>query len=186
MRYLRDLRKVLQLDQSETGLSGLHPRLAEKARQAMATLEEMVSFSEGNHISTLGIDPMNLSAVASVFFAALDRTGAKAQDLGYRPQVGYLGRRVERFEVPSPMVITVGSETSARVALVVVVFTDYNAAGYGDWQSAYGEVAGIFSDMESATQRLRELVNAVKTLDTALDEMNRPEAKSTPKYGPSF
>lgn len=186
MNRFKELRDIVQCRFSDTSLLGLHPRLAEKARIAISALEEMIAFSEGNDISSLGISYSDLTPIRTAFFAALDKTGEKAQALGYRPLVGYLGQRSERFDIPSPVLVTLGSETSARVALVIVEFTDTNDAGYGDWASARARVAGIFADMDDATERLRTLTSAIRTISTALDEMARPQQASKLSTGPSF
>ncbi len=168
---LQDLREQWEIRLHETSLDGFHPNYQNMMNDALSVLEEAINFSDGNHISVLGLDPMNLSALAKVFFAALDRTGAKAQDLGYQPTVATLGRRAQRFTPAAELpltVMTIASETSARVAVVGIRFSDLNPSGYGDWATAEGFVFGIHSCMDDAVGQIASLSKAFQMLNQAM------------------
>jgi hypothetical protein len=185
MNTFNQLRSLLEADYTESSFSGLHPRLAEKASQALATLDRLIGETQAHHITDLGLDGPT-PYVSGAFFAAMDKTGAKANELGYMPAVAWLGQRVERYETPSPVVVTLGSEVSPRTALIVVTFTDTNAAGYGDWSTANAQVGGLFESLDDAKAELRAIAQAVQVLNQAMSEMARAEHKPAQAFGPSF
>jgi hypothetical protein len=184
--YLPDLKQVLELGFHDSAFEGLHPNLQSRAHEALSVLNRMVAETDAHHLTDLGIDGVNPS-VTEAFFAALDRTGEKAQDLGYRPVIGYLAERVDLYEVPGPVIVTLGSETSPSVALVIVIFRDYTDSGWGDWTTAEGQVAGIFDSLPDAIAELREIVKAIKTLKTVMNATDkRNESLKAPATRPSF
>ena len=185
MNQFKRLRSLLEADYTETSFAGLHPRLAEKASQALATLNRLMAETEAHHITDLGLDGP-VPFVSGAFFAAMDKTGEKANELGYTPAVAWLGQRVDRYETPSPVVVTLASETSGRVSLIIVIFTDTNAAGYGEWTTAQAEVGGIFDSLDEAKAELRAITQAVQVLNQAMGEIARGEHKPSQAFGPSF
>ena len=183
---LQHLREVLELGFHDSAFEGLHPNLQTRAHDALSVLNRMVAETDAHHLSDLGLDGVN-PHVTSAFFAAKDRTGEKATQLGYRPLVGYLSEPVDLYEVPGPVIVTLGSEDSPRMALVIVVFHDYTDDGWGDWKTATGMVAGVFDTQDQATDELRAIVSAIKTLKTVMNATDkRNESRKASASGPSF
>lgn len=165
-------------DGHSTEFAGLHPR-------QQATLEAARSVLRGiscEPLHTLGLD--TAWDVAPYAFAAWDKTGEKAQALGYMPKAVSMGERVELYEVPSPIMVTVASSTSRAAALVVVVFTATNEMGYGDWGTADAFVEGIYDDLDEAEERFVTIQKAL----AALRSWSRGSATGGPKgpKGASF
>ena len=148
----------------------LHPNIQANLAEAESTLLELANRIGDNHISDLGISTA-YDGVTDAFYAVLDRTGEKAQLLGYTPMMIRLGERRERFEVPSPFLITIQSSISARCAVVLVVFTDYNPInGYGDWNTAILDSAGFWSDSDEAEEFLKRVARALATKELVARE----------------
>jgi hypothetical protein len=183
---LQHLREVLELGFHDSAFEGLHPNLQSRAHEALSVLNRMMAETDAHHLSDLGLDGVN-PHVTSAFFAALDKTGEKAQELGYRPLVGYLTERVDLYETPGPVIVTLGSEDSPRMALIIVRFTTFADSGYGDWTSAVGEVAGVFETHDEAKVELQAIVRAIKTLKTVMNATDkRNESLKAPATRPSF
>ena len=183
---LQHLREVLELGFHDSAFEGLHPNLQTRAHDALSVLNRMVAETDAHHLSDLGLDWVN-PHVTTAFFAAVDKTGEKAIQLGYRPLVGYLTERVDLYETPGPVIVTVGSEDSPRMALVIVRFTTYADSGYGDWTTAVGEVAGVFGTHDEAKVELTAIVRAIKTLKTVMNATDkRNESRKASASGPSF
>jgi hypothetical protein len=183
---LQHLREVLELGFHDSAFEGLHPNLQTRAHDALSVLNRMVAETDAHHLSDLGLDGVN-PHVTTAFFAAVDKTGEKAIQLGYRPLVGYLTERVDLYETPGPVIVTVGSEDSPRMALVIVRFTTYADSGYGDWTTAVGEVAGVFGTHDEAKVELTAIVRAIKTLKTVMNATDkRNEGRKASASGPSF
>lgn len=185
MNSFKHLREVMSLDFTDTSFAGLHPRLQANAEEAMSVLNDMVAGCDAHHISDLGLDGAS-GPVANAFFAAMDRTGERAAELGYTPTIAYLGPRVDRYEVPSPVAVTLGSETSPAAAVVIVRFHDVSTTGYGDWATATALVAGIHPTLDDAADSVKAIGRAVGVLNAAMTELTRAEAKVNNRYGPSF
>jgi len=171
----------------ETEFAGLHPRLQANLAEAQAVLAEMVAGLHDNHITTLGITSPR-EGIDKAYFAAIDKSGAKANDLGYRPEICYMGEPVDLFEVPNGLLVTVQSEISARAALVMVTFTDTNVSGYGDWDTARADLVSLHLDLDEAKASLRQISKALKVVRSVAQIMDktRPEARSSAKPGLSF
>jgi hypothetical protein len=183
---LQHLREVLELGFHDSAFEGLHPNLQSRAHEAMSVLNRMMAETDAHLLSDLGLDGVN-PFVTSAFFAALDKTGEKAQELGYRPLVGYLTERVDLYEVPGPVIVTLGSEDSPRMALVIVMFHDFTDSGWGDWTTATGMVAGLFETHDEAINEMRAIVKAIKTLNTVMNATDkRNESLKAPASRPSF
>lgn len=183
---LQHLREVLELGFHDSAFEGLHPNLQTKAHEAMSVLNRMVAETDAHHLSDLGLDGVN-PHVTTAFFAALDKTGEKAQELGYRPLVGYLSERVDLYEVPGPVIVTLGSEDTPRMALVIVIFHDFTDSGWGDWSTATGMVAGVLDSHDEAKAELTAIVKAIKTLKTVMNATDkRNESLKAPASRPSF
>lgn len=145
-------------DGHESEFAGLHPRQAATLEAARATLR-------GIHLDpvhAIGCD--SAWDIAPYAFAAWDKTGEKAEALGYTPLAVTLGDRVDLYEVPSPLMVTVASTLSRRACIVLVVFTATNDMGYGDWGTATCGVEGIYDTLDDAEQRFQDIVKAVRTL----------------------
>ena len=183
---LQNLRGVLELGAHSTSFEGLHPNLQTRAHEAMSVLNRMVAETEAHHLSDLGLDGLT-PYVSEAFFAAMDKSGEKANELGYRTVVGYLAERVELYETPGPVIVTLGSEDTPSMALVIAVFETYTDKGWGDWATARGYVAGIFDTHEEAINELRAIVRAISTLKTVMNATDkRNESLKAPKSRPSF
>ena len=169
----------------ETEFSGLHPRLQANLAEAQAVLSEMVNGLYDNHITTLGITTPR-EGIDKAYFAAIDRTGAKAHDLGYRPEICYMGEPVDLYEVPNGLLVTVQSEISARAAIVMVTFTDVNANGYGDWDTATAGLIGLYTDLDEAKAELRRISRALATLKTVARQLDRVRAEARPDSKPGL
>lgn len=185
MNQFQHLREVLSLDFKDSSFAGLHPRLQANAEAALSDLNEVLGAVAAHHITDLGLEGA-AGHVASVIFAAMDKTGEKAQNLGYTPSIAYLGPRVDRYEVPAPIAVTVASETTSAAAVVIVVFNDTNPSGYGDYTTADALVGGIFNTLDEAKDCVKGIARAISTLNAAMNDIARAEATPTAKYGPSF
>lgn len=169
----QSLRDLLGTGGHGTEYAALHPNIQANLAEAESTLQDLMGRLHDNHISDLGIESA-YDGITEIFYACLDRTGAKAQELGYTPAMFRLGDPTDRFEVPSPFLITVQSSISASCAVVLVTFTDYNPVnGYGDWQTTVLDSAGVFDDLEEATNYLKQIAKAVGTLRLASREIEK-------------
>lgn len=172
------LLRLTGLDRPE--VERLHPKMQENLVEARETIEEMIDLMNGHHISDLGIVSA-YEGVTEAFYAALDQTGEKANLLGYQPMSLRIGPRTERYEVPSPVVVTIGSSTSQSAALVLVTFNAFNPVnGYGDWNDVEMNVIGIHDSLDDAKKFLGRIAKAFATLESAgreMDKLSNPVAK---------
>ncbi len=171
----------------ETEYHGLHPRQQANLAEARSVLQRFVENLDGHHISQLGITSPR-EGIDKAYFAAIDKSGAKAHDLGYTPTIVYLGEAVDRFEVPNGLIITIQSETSVRAAIVMVTFTDVNASGYGDWDTARADLVTLCNDLDEAKAEMKEIAKALSTLRSVIRDLDRVRAEARPdtKVGPAF
>ena len=175
-------------DGDDTAFEGLHPNLQSKLKEAQAIMRSVRDHMEQNHITDIGITQAT-EGVSEAFFAAVDRTGDKAQKLGYTPQVFWTGQRVDLYEVPAPVIVSVGSTISHRAALVWVSFTDVDLGGYGDWKTAICDLVGVYTDLDSAHQALAEIGQAIRTISRAASMADATRGEKTRggvTTGPSF
>ena len=186
MNTFTKLREALETGYTESSFAGLHPWLANEAVGALAVVEEMLSFADGHSASDLGID--NGWGVADCFFAAIDKTGEKAVELGYQPTLIRLSERVDLGEVPGPSMLTVGSEDSPNCAVVILEFREVNASGYGDLGTAQVWVCDIVVGIEEANQRAWQFKRAIDSLKAVMRKMDatNPERTRTKGAGRSF
>lgn len=174
-------------DGHESQVSGLHPRLQTKFEEAQSIIREVHNGMSDHHLSDIGLSAAN-EGVADAFFAAIDRTGQRAHDLGYTPRIVWTSPRVDRYEIPGAVIVSVASTTSARAALVWVDFLDVDAGGYGDWSTASAVPVGIYQDLDDAHEMLTKIQRALNTLKAVLREMDRTrsEASSSARPAPAF
>lgn len=168
-----------------TALAGLHPNLQAKLAEAQSVMSRALTLMHGHSIYDLGITNLT-EGVADAYFAAIDRTGAKANALGYTPRVVYLGDKVDLYEVPSPLIVSVGSTTSPSAALVWVTFLSVNANGYGDWSTADGGVVGIYATLDQAHDALTEIARAYQILTTGAREAGMLDEEKPVRVRPAF
>lgn len=170
----------------ESSLEGLHPHLKASLEEAQSVMSWIARNDEVNHITDIGVE--SAAQLKSVYFAALDKTGEKAQELGYRPRVAWLSEPCDLYEVPGGLVLTVGSTITARMALALVSFTDVDVSGYGDWSTAYANAIHVFDTHAEAEAMLTEIAKAVRTIRTASRKIDgaRGEAKSRVTNAPAF
>jgi hypothetical protein len=171
----------------ETEFSGLHPNLQNQLASAQAVLREMVACMHDHHISEIGITQAT-EGIADAFFAAIDRTGAKAQQLGYQPQIVWTSPRVDLYEVPGAVIVSLQSSISHRAALVWVDFTEVDAGGYGDWATASPALISKYADLDAAHQHLQEIAKALRTVRTVASKLDRTRSEGGTKVrtAPSF
>lgn len=171
----------------ETEYAGLHPNLQSQLASAQATLREMVENMRDHHISDIGITSAS-EGIADAFFAAVDKTGVKADALGYSPQVVWTSSRVDLYEVPGAVIVSIQSSVSRRAALVWVDFTEVDAGGYGDWLTANPALISIYNDLDEAHQNLREIAKALRTMRAVIGRLDatRGEHTTTVRTIPSF
>ena len=168
----------------ETSEFGMHPRLQENWRIARSVLESLEKCH--GSLDTLGIaDP---SPVISAFYAAKLKKQDELDEMGYTPKFVYLGDPTDRYEIPAPFVMTLGSATSPRAATIKVVYTDVNVAGYGDIASAVFTVDAIHDTLDDAEQRIKDIARARQTMRVVIAENDRMngQARVSAAYGPSF
>lgn len=181
-----ELRGLTGLGGHETEFLGLHPRQQAALAEARSVMAELEAGITDNHISQIGITSAR-EGVSDVYFAAIDKTGRKANELGYTPALVYMGEAVDLYEVPNGMLLTVGSQTSARCAVVMVTFHDVNESGYGDWNTALCDLVGIYADLDAAKAELVRFAKALRVMRTmAKQDLARAESKVDTKVGPAF
>lgn len=168
-----------------TALAGLHPNLQANFAEAQSVMSRALSLMHGHSLHDLGITNLT-EGVADAYFAAIDRTGAKAQALGYTPRVVYLGDRVDLYEVPSPLIVSLGSTTSPSAALVWVTFLSVNDFGYGDWATADGGVVGIYATLDQAHDQLAEIAKAYRVLTTVARKTGMVDQDKPMRALPAF
>lgn len=171
----------------ETALDGLHPHLKSALEEAQSVLNWVVKHDEQNHITDIGVD--KASSLKPYFFAALDKTGAKAQELGFSPKIAWLGEPVDLYEVPGGVVLTVGSTINAKVALALVEWCEVDpTSGYGDWETAHANTLYIFPTQTEAEAMLAEISKAVRTVRNVARRMDgtRGEYATKVKNAPAF
>lgn len=171
----------------ETEFSGLHPNLQNQLASAQAVLRELAESMRDHDISQLGITSAS-EGIADAFFAGVDKTGAKAQELGYQPQVVWTSPRVDLYEVPGAVIVSIQSTVSRRAALVWVDFTEVDANGYGDWLTANPALISVYDDLDQAHENLREIAKALRTMRTVISRLNRTrgEGATRVKTAPAF
>lgn len=181
MNTFTKLREALEVDYTDSSFAGLHPWLANRATEALSVVEEMLSFADGHSMYDIGID--SAWGVADCFFAAIDKSNAKASDLGYKPVIINLAPRVERGEVPGPVMLTCGSEISANAAVVILQYHEVDARGYGDFGTATVWVCDIVVGIDAANARARQFGFAIETLFAVMDEMDKTNTEKTSTKG---
>lgn len=167
----------------ETEYEGLTVFMKDNARRAGSTLQEFMSFALANHVSMLNIET---SEIVSRYFAGVSKTTDKTDALGlaYRPIVQSVGRWQGEGSFPRPVLVTVESSTSGRVAVVLVSFRETTARGWGEWNSAQYELLAIEDDQSDAEVVVREFDRAVRHLEELAEFVNqRPEVSQTTKVG---
>jgi hypothetical protein len=165
---LESLKAALELGGHSTEVAGLHPILQANWEEARSVLEDITSPIGFAHDFDIPED-----YVRAAYFAARTKDHAWFEDNDYQPTIQYLGQRVDLFEIPSPFAITIASKTSARVAIVVVQYSDVNEAGYGDWASALYWVASIEDDADAATNKMIAVGRAMRTMAAVIKQMDR-------------
>ncbi len=168
-----NLKELMGILDHETSTHGLHPILQSNWADAQSVLDDIGGACQS--LSTIGQE--DLSFVKSAYFAYLKRDEQWAEENGYKPQAMYLTPRVDLYEVPGPIVMTVGSATTARVATVVVVFHDVDVAGYGDWATATGLVHRIHDDEEAANDFLKQVNLALRTQRTVMSQLDKTRSE---------
>lgn len=168
----------------ETAEFGMHPQLQENWRIARSVLESLEK--NGGNISELGMSEP--SPIIAAFFAAKLKKQDELDEMGYIPRFVYLGDGVDRYEIPAPFVMTLGSATSARAATIKVVYTGVNVAGYGDLNTAEFTIDQIHDSLDDAEQRIKDISRARQTMRVVIAEHDRAngEARVRASYGPSF
>lgn len=150
-----NIHEILGLLGHSTEVAGLHPFQQERFEQARSVLTSLGS----DTLASIGCD--TAWDVAPFFFAAKDKTGAKANDMGISvPAIAYLGAMVDLGEVPAPVAFTVQSATSRFAAVVIMIFRSTNSLGYGALDDADVIVDSIQDDADAANARVKALGDA--------------------------
>lgn len=165
---IESLKAALELGGHSTEVTGLHPILQANWAEARSVLEDITTPVGFAHDFDIPED-----YVRAAYFAARTKDHAWFEDNDYTPTIQYLGQRVDLYEIPSPFAITIASKTSARVAIVVVQYTDVNEAGYGDWASALYWVASIEDDADEANDKMKSIGRAMRTMAAVIKQMDR-------------
>lgn len=170
----------------ETALDGLHPHLKAALEEAQSVIGWVNGNAQINHITDIGVQ--SADELREVFFAAIDKTGQRAHELGYTPRIVWTSPRVDLYEVPGGLVMTVGSTISTRMALVLISFTACDAGGYGDWATADAQLIHVFDTADQAEEMLGEIAKAIRTIRTAERKMDaqRSEFYGKTKNAPAF
>ena len=178
-----NIQEILGLLGHSTEVEGLHPFQQATFNEARSVLASI----GGDSLASIGCD--TAWDVAPFFFAAKDKTGAKANDMGISiPKIAYLGRMVDLGEVPCPVAFTVQSTTSRFAAVVIMIFNSTNSLGYGALDDATCLVDSIQDDSDAADRRVLDLGNAVKALLAVVNLIDRRKEASlrTQGSGPAF
>jgi len=127
-----------------------------------------------NHALATDFYSLNIekAGVANSYFASVDKKGTKAQqlDLVNLPTSRALGL-YEPDQFPRPVMVTVESETSHNIAVVLVCFEDRNFDGFGEWGNIDDgnqpemEVFGIYANQKDANEAVREIADAYRVLE---------------------
>lgn len=178
-----NIQEILELLGHKTEVDGLHPFQQARFEEARSVLASI----GGDSLALIGAD--TAWDVAPFFFAAKDKTGAKANDMGISvPAISYLGQMVDLGEVPCPVAFTVQSTVSRKAAVVILIFNSVNSLGYGALDDATCMVDSIQDDCDAADERVRSLGNAIKTLVavTNLIDRRKEAGLRSPSNGPAF
>lgn len=165
---IESLKAALELGGHSTEVAGLHPILQANWAEAQSVLEDVTSPVGFAHDYDIPED-----YVRAAYFATRSKDQAWFADNDYTPTIQYLGPRVDLYEIPSPFAISIASKTSARVAIVVVQYTDVNESGYGDWASALYWVASIEDDEDAANDKMKAIGRAMRTMSAVIKQMDR-------------
>ena len=169
-----NLKELMGILDHETSTHGLHPILQSNWADAQSVLDDVGSACLS--LKTIGLD--DLDFVKSAYFANRKRDEEWSEDHGYKPEILYLTPRVDLYDLPGPMIVTVGSSTNARVATVVVVFHDVDIAGYGDWSTATGLVHKIFDDQDAASDFIKQVGRAIRTQRVVMSKLDATRAEA--------
>lgn len=172
---------------ADTEYAGLHPHLQARLASAQSVMRDLRASMHDNDISMIGITSAQ-EGIADAFFAAVDKTGAKAQALGYQPRLFWTQPPVDLYEVPGDIIVSVQSSISARASLVWVSFHECDDNGYGDWATASPALIDIYDDLDKAHEALSEISKAVKTIRTVAVKLDaiRSEGATRVKTAPAF
>ena len=134
------------------------------AKQATSVMNEVLGFALGNHWTMLNMEEQD---IATRFFAGVDKTGTKAQSLGlaYRPIVESLGKWGGEGSFPRPSMLSIESSTSARVAVLLISFTEKTMKGWGEWSTAEFNLFGICPDHDEAQALIMSVSKAFRQLE---------------------
>ena len=169
-----NLKELMGILDHETSTHGLHPILQSNWADAQSVLDDLGSACLS--LKTIGLD--DLEYVKSAYFANRKRDTEWFDENSFKPDVMYLTPRVDLYEVPGPMLVTIGSATNARVATVVVVFHDVDVAGYGDWLTATGIVHKIFDDQDACDEFIKQVGLALRTQRVVMSKMDATRAEA--------
>lgn len=181
---MNNLKELMGIAGHATEAHGLHPILQSNWADAQSVLDDIGSACLA--LSTIGLD--DLDYVKQAYFAAITKN-EEWFDENYKPEMIYLAPRVDLYEVPGPCALTVQSADTPRCATVVVIFTDVDENGYGDWASAIGLVHNIFDDADAATnflQQVRRAFGTQRAVIKQLDRLNNERHHGDSKVAPAF
>lgn len=182
---VEEMMKMLGFGGHVTEFAGLAPHQQTMLEQARSTWE------------SLGADPTAVigqpkgAKLVPFYFAAIDTTGAKAQEMGLanQPVIAFLGEKVEQGQTPGPVMFTVESKISARTAVVYVMYKEADPwSGYGNLYNAVWLVDSICDTFDQAAARVLEFQQATRVLKQAVVAIERAEARANAKNddGPAF
>lgn len=180
-----NLKELMGILDHETSTHGLHPILQANWADAQSVLDDLGGACQS--IATIGME--DLSFARDAVIANRTRNQEWCEENGYTPKLMYLTQRVDLYEVPGPIVVTIGSSNSPRVATLVVVYHEVDENGYGDWITATGLVHRVFDDQDEADAFLDQVARAIKTQRAVMRqiESTRSEASARKvKIAPAF
>ena len=161
------LRDVFAQGLTRTSLADLHPFDQERAAKAADVLNEAFGNLEDPH--TVGISHR---AVTAAHFAAIRARRGQAlsdRDAWMDPAKCYgatIGSYADRGEVPSPSLVVVQSEQSARCAVCVLVWRSVDRwSGFGDPDTADAFLLAVCGDHREAREYVQDVVGAARTID---------------------
>lgn len=179
-----NLHEMLENLGHSTEVSGLHPTLQANWSEARSFLDDVCN--SGTPLAAIGCEP---GFIRDAFFASRTRDAEWYETKGYVPMVQYLTPRVDLYEVPGPLLISIASETTAKVATVLVVFNDVDPAGYGDWDSVDCYVHRIHEDSDAAAECFKNLNRAIRTMRAVISGIDRVRSDTylrDTKVAPAF
>lgn len=171
---LTELMKDLGFAGHSTEFNGLAPHQQNMLEQARSVIE------------SLGDDPTVVLGqpdgrkLVKYYFAAIDQTGAKAQEMGMSsiPEIAFLGNPVDKGEVPGPVMFTIEGKRTRQVAVVYIRYNKADAwSGYGDLYTADWYVDKMCDDFDQAKARVQEMAQAVRILKQAARDIQRAQAR---------